>query len=339
MAISLKPMLERILLSLLLGLSAVAVSAAQPLRLNEIQVLGSHNSYKLAMDPDRFAALSAENPALAESLEYWHLPLAQQLDMGIRKLELDVFYDPGGSLYGRRDQSASQFAVMHVQNLDDRSNCPTLIACLEVLRRWSERNPRHVPVFVSFNAKDTVIERPGFVAPRPFTESVWIALDAEIRAQLDGKLLTPEEVFRTGSLQWPLLDEVRGRFVLILDEGGEKRRTYASRWRQRAMFVNQPPGADGAAIMIINDPVRDFEKIQRLVGDGYIVRTRADADTREAREGDTRRRDRAIASGAQLISTDYYLPAAHFATDYVVRLAPGCNVVVTGRTCDISAAP
>ena len=67
-----------------------------------------------------------------------------------------------------------------------------------------------------------------------------------------------------------------------------------------------------------------------------IVRTRADADTREARAGDTRRRDRAIASGAQLISTDYYLPATHFATDYVVRLAPSCNVVVTDRACDIS---
>ena len=332
-------MLERILLGLLIGLSAVAGIAAQPLRLNEIQVLGSHNSYKLAMDPGRFAALAAENAALAESLEYWHLPLSQQLDLGIRKLELDVFYDPERSLYGPRDQSKSQFAVMHVQNLDDRSNCPTLIGCLESLRDWSERNPRHVPIFISLNAKDAVIDRPGFVTPAPFTETAWRALDAEIRRILGGKLLAPRDVFGADVLQWPLLDAVRGRFVLILDETGEKRQTYANAWRERAMFTNQPAGTDGAAIMIVNDPVRDFEKIKHLVLDGYIVRTRADADTHEARAGDTRRRDRAIASGAQLISTDYYLPAAHFATDYVVRLIPGCNVILTNRTCDISEAP
>lgn len=324
---------------MLFGLGAVAGIAAQPLRLNEIQVLGSHNSYKLAMDPGKFAALAAENEPLAQSLEYWHLPLSQQLDSGIRKLELDVFYDPERSLYGPRDKSQSQFVVMHVQNLDDRSSCPTLKACLESLRDWSERNPRHVPVFISLNAKDAVIDRPGFVTPVPFDEAAWLALDTEIRRLLGGKLLAPQDVFATDVLQWPLLDAVRGQFVLILDEAGEKRQTYARRWRERAMFVNQPAGSDGAAIMIVNDPVRDFEKIKRLVLDGYIVRTRADADTREARAGDTRRRDRAIASGAQLISTDYYVPAAHFATDYVVRLMPGCNVVLTKRTCDISEAP
>ena len=332
-------MLERVLLGLVCGLSAVSGIAEQPLRLNEIQVLGSHNSYKLAMDPGKFAALAAENAPLAESLEYWHLPLPEQLDLGIRKLELDVFYDPEKSLYGERDQSQSQFAVMHVQNLDDRSNCPTLVTCLEVLRRWSERNPRHVPVFISFNTKDAVIDRPGFVTPVPFGEAAWLALDAEIRRILGHRLLTPQDVFSADVLQWPLLDAVRGRFVLILDEAGEKRQTYSRGWRERAMFANQPVGTAGAAIMIVNDPVSDFEQIQHLVRSGFIVRTRADANTREARDGDTRRRDRAIASGAQLISTDYYLPATHFATDYVVQLKPGCNVVVTNRTCNISEAP
>jgi hypothetical protein len=104
------------------------------------------------------------------------------------------------------------------------------------------------------------------------------------------------------------------------------------------MFANLPAGEPGAAILIVNDPVADFEKIQGLVADGYIVRTRADADTAEARSGDTRRRDRAFASGAQLVSTDYYLPAAHFGTDYVVRL-PGparCNPVRRPRGCLIT---
>ena len=53
-----------------------------------------------------------------------------------------------------------------------------------------------------------------------------------------------------------------------------------------------------------------------------LVRTRADADTREARAGDTRRRDAAFASGAHFVSTDYYLPeqAPASAPGYLVAL-------------------
>ena len=61
---------------------------------------------------------------------------------------------------------------------------------------------------------------------------------------------------------------------------------------------------------------------------GYLVRTRADADTVEARTGDTTRRDAALASGAQWVSTDYPAPgtADRFGTDYVVSL-PGDAIV------------
>ena len=59
-----------------------------------------------------------------------------------------------------------------------------------------------------------------------------------------------------------------------------------------------------------------------------MVRTRADADTVEAREGLTQRRDRAFASGAQAISTDYYLEANPFATDYRVQPELRCNPLV-----------
>ncbi|MDA1073669.1 MAG: Ca2+-dependent phosphoinositide-specific phospholipase C [Proteobacteria bacterium] len=302
---------------------------ADEIRLNQIQVVGSHNSYKLAMDAQHFAALSADNPATAASLEYWHIPLADQLDLGLRKLEIDVFYDPQGALFGRnRAQAghASDFAVLHVQNLDERSVCINLVACLQNLRTWSDANPRHAPVFVSFNAKDQAIEREGFLRPLQFDDQAWVNIDAEIRSVLGDRLLTPEDVFDNGALTWPLLDETRGRFVMILDEGGDKRAAYANNWMSRAMFANFAAEHPGAAIMIINDPIIDFEHIRSMVERGYIVRTRADADTLEARSGQTKRRDQAFASGAQLISTDYYLPATHFGTDYVVGIPTSiCN--------------
>ena len=56
---------------------------------------------------------------------------------------------------------------------------------------------------------------------------------------------------------------------------------------------------------MLNDPVADGDRIRELVAMGYLVRTRTDADTVEARSGDTTRREAAFASGAQLVSTDY----------------------------------
>lgn len=336
--------MKTLLPSLLIALAAAAASpgpagaADEPLRLNGIQVLGSHNSYKLAMSAGNFAALKADNPEVAASLEYAHRPLTVQLQRGIRKLELDVFYDPDGRLFpGIAAGSGSRFPVLHVQNLDDRSSCADLVRCLEEIRAWSDARPDHVPVFISFNAKDEVIDRPGFLRPLPFDENAWAAMDAEIRTVLGERLITPRQVITDAGPVWPALDSVRGGFVTILDEGGEKRAGYASRWRERAMFANLPEGEAGSAILIINDPLADLERIQRLVRQGYIVRTRADADTREARTGDTMRREAALASGAQLVSTDYYEPASHFGTDYVVAVPGGmrCNPLLRPQACEL----
>jgi hypothetical protein len=334
-------------------IAPAATTKETGLRLNDIQVLGSHNSYKLQMAPENFAALTARRPELAQSLEYWHIPIEEQLSLGIRKLELDVFYDPDGTHYQPTQPTqptqpagnaqGSQFRVMHVQNLDNRSNCPTLVACLAEIESWSQMFPGHVPIFISFNAKDAAIDQPGYVVPLPFGEEAWQALDAELRGVLGAKLLTPAEIFASGERVWPLLDNVRGRVVAILDEGGAKLHAYAGAesWRERAMFANLPETQPGAAILIINDPIAGFARIGRLVDAGFIVRTRADADTREARAGDYTRSHKAFASGAQLISTDYYLPAAHFTTGYVVELpgGPRCNRLRRPQLCQSLKGP
>jgi hypothetical protein len=49
-----------------------------------------------------------------------------------------------------------------------------------------------------------------------------------------------------------------------------------------------------------------------------MVRTRADADTVESRGDDPTRRDLALASGAQFISTDYRTPNTDFSNYQVV---------------------
>ena len=102
------------------------------------------------------------------------------------------------------------------------------------------------------------------------------------------------------------------------------------------------PDAPEAAYFTMNEPEKDQALIQERVKQGFLIRTRADADTREAR----RRRDQRaakprLASGAQFISTDYSGPtsASARATPPRCRTAPStrCNPVECSAGCDRKA--
>jgi hypothetical protein len=293
------------------------------LRINQIQFVGSHNSYKKAMSAANMQSLQARNPSAAEALDYNHIDLAAQLDLGVRKREIDVFYDP----------CSPRFPVGHVQVIDMNTQCEDLQTCLLQARAWSDSNRHHVPIWISFNTKDQSIS--GLPDPAPFTSQALVEMDGVIEQVLGVRLIRPAEV---KGLQWPTVGSARGKFLLILDEQGDKRDAYWQDWQDRPMFTNAPFGHPAAAVMIINDPIEQQAEIRRLVLAGYMVRTRADADTQEARNGSTARREAAFASGAQAISTDYYLPADHFGTGYQVKLAAGvrCNPVNTEKNCAVS---
>lgn len=307
-------------------LSHVTLAGADSgLPINQIQFVGSHNSYKQPMSWMYHTIVSWVDPDAALSLDYSHPPLEQQLDLGLRKLELDVFYRP----------DSRDFAVGHVQMIDMNSHCATLTACLTQLRQWSERHPQHEPIWISFDAKDEPVS--PLPDPVPFDGPAFDAMDQVLEAVLGSKLIRPRDVKVPGQPQpmWPLLDSARGKFLLILGDSGPKRDRYAANWRQRPMFVSVGPEHPAAAIMIVNDPVTDHERIRELLMAGFMVRTRADADTIEARANDTRRRDAAFASGAQAVSTDYYQPVNPFGNSYRVWLRQRirCNPITAGEDC------
>ena len=91
----------------------------------------------------------------------------------------------------------------------------------------------------------------------------------------------------------------------------------------RVLFVNSKEGNPEAAFRIVNNPVRDFEYIKTLVAKGYMVRTRADAATKEARINNYKKFEKAEASGAQVISTDYYVRSTLFTSEYKVIFEDG----------------
>src|SRR6185369_15469103 len=83
------------------GAPAPAYRLDDSLRVNQIQVLGSHNSYHASPYPQVLAALRGVNPATAAGLDYGHRPLPAQFDLGVRQIELDVWSDPNGGKYAR----------------------------------------------------------------------------------------------------------------------------------------------------------------------------------------------------------------------------------------------
>ncbi|MFM1801276.1 MAG: hypothetical protein RJA81_628, partial [Planctomycetota bacterium] len=188
----------------------------------------------------------------------------------------------------------------------------------------------HVPIMILIELKDDRI--PALpTLPTRFDESNIESVDKEIDSVFPlEEILTPDDVraddssLRESILKkgWPKLNEARGKVLFALDNEGRIRDNYLKNHetlQNRRMFVTPPhENHVSAAFFKINDPIRDFEKIQRLVGSGFLVRTRADADTRQSRSGETSQRDRAFASGAQFVSTDYPEPRPEF-SDYQVR--------------------
>ena len=76
--------------------------SANDARMNQVQVLGSHNSYHAGIDPELFTFLRQKYGDRMDGLFYSHLPIEKQLDMGLRSLEIDVVADPRGGLYAHR---------------------------------------------------------------------------------------------------------------------------------------------------------------------------------------------------------------------------------------------
>lgn len=351
--------------------AAAAFSAAGSdgdIRINQIQVIGSHNSYHAGLTPGVAKLLQATNPKAFDGLDYSHAPLTVQFDHGVRQVELDIYVDAKGGRFAHpfgatlNAGGAAAFdpqhvfakpgyKVMHVQDIDYVSNCQPFVACLQEIRAWSHAHPNHIPLFVLVETKtqEPIKAVPGMVAPEPFTAAALDALDAEIRSvfpqnervtpdQVRGKYATlPEAVAHGG---WPTLKTARGKIVFLLDQQNVTATYVADHpaLKGRVLFTNAKAGDPDAAFVEQNEGTP--EAIAALVKQGYLVRTRSDADTKEGRSGDTTQRDKALRSGAQIVSTDYpwYEPARW--TGYTVSL-PGrasvrCNPITGPKTCSDS---
>jgi len=184
------------------------------------------------------------------------------------------------------------------------------------------------------NLKDDDIKVPGAVPLLPFDAKAMDSIDAEIRSVFrPAELITPDDVrgqhatVREGALAggFPKLKAARGRFLFAMDENKAKAELYRGPRKSlegRAMFVNVDEDSPMAGYITLNEPIELSDRIARDVKAGFVVRTRADADTVEARTNDRRRQATAFETGAQYVSTDYMTPDARLST-YEAHLPGG----------------
>ena len=358
--------------------------APKGLKINQIQVLGTHNSYERPVDknvmayvskavqpmmdkmfetmtPERKAEYNEYHPnkvPMNEALSYDHPPLQTQLDAGLRSLEIDVFYDPTGNRFKKpaayelmKKQGITDlapfdtvglgkpgFKVLHIADFDFRSYCPTLEGCLTDLKSWSDAHPDHVPVFILLEIKQQGL--PIFPNPTevlPFDSAAMDALDAEIVHVLGRKkLITPDDVRGSFSTleqavlaqNYPTVEASRGKFIFLMLPAIDESMAqwyWAGRpsLEGRMMFVRSTPGTPRSAFLLIDNAIVRQAEIQERVKQGYLVRTRSDIETYEAKVNDYTRAKAAFSSGAQVISTDFFRPGNTYGTSYVVKLPNG----------------
>jgi hypothetical protein len=334
------------------------------MHINQLQYVGTAESYKLAPSEAMLSLIRMGGEKDAEALDFGQAPLAQQLDAGARSLEFDVAYDPKGGLF-KSPAGASMasdlldpvyvsamsqpgFKVIHVLDVDFRSTCLTLKDCLTEVATWSRAHKNHLPILIALHANDAKTPMPGATKPIPFDADAFAALDAEIRAVFQpDELITPDQVQGAhASLHeavqasgWPVLGKARGKVIFLLDDPAKKTDLYAGAAKSlqgRPMFIATDESSPLASFICIEDPLKDQDRIAKAVAAGFIVKTRADAETREARDGKTARRDAAFASGAQIVATDFLMPDKKIGA-YQVSLADGhkaqCDAKLPGKQC------
>lgn len=340
--------------------------------LNELQYLGTHNSYivgpslgllnVLAIGANLFPDLAGSGLDPAQ-LNYGHRPLSQQLASGLRTFELDLFADPEGGRFASPlaaellnepyptgvDQPGTK--VLHIQEINYLSTCPTLVACLGELRTFSDANPAHLPIIVNLEMKEDALPAPFDVTPiTPFDTTQLAVVESEIASVLGDRLITPDEVrgdaadlsTAVTTTGWPSVADARGRFLFFVDNPGAVQDRYLDlhpNLQGALMFTSAGFGAPHAGVLKVNDP-GDGTEIRSLVEQGYLVRTRADADVVNP---SVSQRDRALTSGGQVVHSDFPKGEPKFGTGYVVefptRVQARCNpVLTTPETCGPAVA-
>ena len=175
---------------------------------------------------------------------------------GVRQIELDVFVDPTGH------------RVLHIPDVDFGTTCSLLVECLQMVKAWSDAHPRHLPIAILAELKDTGVAGPD--RSLPWDAAAMDQLDAEIRSVFPPRrAVTPDDVrgphadARRGGdpeAAGRSSNSLRGQVLFLMDNGGGYRDTYTAgrpTLEGRMIFTNSDVGRPDAAFIKLNNPIGD----------------------------------------------------------------------------------
>lgn len=282
----------------------------ESVKLNEIAVMGTHNSYQLLGTLPKqglMKTLQIISFGLVENKAVFEMDtFTEQLEQGIRNLEIDIETVD--------DEGDVSFIVTHKAIIDNVSSAYNLAKGLEEIAMWSDNNPGHLPVYLLIEPKDDV---PSINNMKNFSLEYALELDKVPRQVLGDRLLTPQQVM--GGYEsfeemrkadgWPALKQAAGKIIVLLhtcDVTQEYIDTDTS-IKTQAMFpmllfgdIDKPY----ASFILDNDPVIASENNKKTVDENNLmVRTRADNYPDFSDE----RYKSADNCGSHIITTDYPL--------------------------------
>lgn len=189
----------------------------QGIKINEIAVLGTHNSYQLLATPQK-RALEKVRSLLSSgekggNRNFEMDTYTEQLENGVRNLEIDIETVDNGT--------AVSFIVTHNPITDNVSSAYDFAKGLEEIALWSDNNPNHIPIYLLIEPKGDV---ESINNVKNFSLDYALELDNAIRKILGDRLLTPEltkgdydsfEEMRMAD-DWPSLKEAAGKIIVLL---------------------------------------------------------------------------------------------------------------------------
>lgn len=269
------------------------------IKLNEIQLLATHNSYKKRGSIiGKFFIGLGDSFRESKALNYQYKTLTEQFENGIRSVELDVRL--------RKDT----FELTHVPLVDNSSTAVNLKLALEEIKLYSKNNPQHLPIIILVELKDDWLILDSKL--KDFSTKSLLDLDNLITSTLSDVLYKPSHLLTNSqTLQeeiktngWPKLAGLLGKVLFVLHPG-KYTKTYVELdelIKTQAMFpaVYAENIDESYAGFVINNNVA-IEQINQLVSNNFIVRTRIDEHLQFSDE----RFQLAISSGAQILSSDF----------------------------------
>ena len=314
------------------------------LKINQIQTLGSHNSYHKRANKFVLNFLKGLSKIMPKEfnpkdLDYAHEPLLEQLDsFHLRSFEIDIYADPTGGHYYKRKKNnllgkpksskiealkEPGFKVFHIPDIDYNSHYITFKSMLLDFKKWSEQHPNHLPIYLLIECKEETVAdklpKLHFVKSIPFSPEICNDMDTEIKAifgdSLD-KIITPDDVRGNYATlneavlagNFPTVAAARGKFIFVMMGATTAYEKDHPSLKDRAMFTFASPNQAEAAFIKHDDAVGNETTIIDEVKKGYIIRARADSPNNQNRSGDYAAQKAAFLSGAQIISSDYYTP-------------------------------